>query len=51
MEIPRRVYEPQREQCHKATCSPTGRKRQGGRRREDLVRERKHEIQHAAGLS
>lgn len=48
MEIPRRVYEPQREQRHKAACASSGRKRQGGRRGEDLIREREHEIQHAA---
>lgn len=48
MEIPRRVYKPQREQHHKGACAPSGRECQGGRRCEDLVRERKHKIQHAA---
>jgi hypothetical protein len=48
MKFPRRVYEPQRENYYESTCTPSGRERDSGRGREDLVREPEHKIRHAA---
>jgi len=47
MKIPRGVYEPRCEKNHDATRTPSGSKRDSGRRREDMVGERKHKIHHA----